>query len=268
MSGTIHSTSSILWSLIHCSRLTDMRPDWAEEPALLWMTQPIEKSRGAPEGPLIGYFCHCQHCVCPSQWPRNIHRHCERSEAISSLRRFAAPMAGTRAERWFAMRGDNDQLASFWMPFTANRGFKANPRQIVSANGMHYQSADGRAILDGTSGLWCSNAGHCRPEISEAIAKAAATLDFAPTFQLGHPLPFELAQRLADLMPPGLDRIFFTNSGSESVDTALKIALAVQRAKGHGTRTRLIGRERGYHGTGFGGISVGGLVNNRRAFGG
>src|SRR3546814_7364491 len=99
MSGTIHSTSSILWSLIHCSRLTDMRPDWAEEPALLWMTQPIEKSRGAPEGPLIGYFCHCQHCVCPSQWPRYIHRHCERSEAISSLRRFAAPMAGTRAER-------------------------------------------------------------------------------------------------------------------------------------------------------------------------
>src|SRR3546814_17970428 len=97
------------------------------------MTQPIEKSRGAPEGPLIGYFCHCQHCVCPSQWPRNIHRHCERSEAISSLRRFAAPMAGTRAERWFALRGDNDQLASFWLPFTANRGFKANPRPLVPA---------------------------------------------------------------------------------------------------------------------------------------
>ena len=162
------------------------------------------------------------------------------------------------------MRGDNDQLSAFWMPFTANRAFKSQPRQLVSASGMHYRASDGRTILDGTSGLWCSNAGHCRPEISEAIAKAAATLDFAPTFQLGHPLPFELARRLADLMPEGLDRIFFTNSGSESVDTALKIALAIQRAKGQGARTRLIGRERGYHGTGFGGISVGGLVNNRR----
>ena len=117
------------------------------------------------------------------------------------------------------MRGDNDQLASFWMPFTANRAFKSQPRQLVSAKGMHYRASDGRTILDGTSGLWCSNAGHCRPEITEAIAKAAATLDFAPTFQLGHPLPFELAQRLAALMPEGLDRIFFTNSGSESVDT-------------------------------------------------
>lgn len=164
------------------------------------------------------------------------------------------------------MRGDNDQLASFWMPFTANRAYKANPRQLVSASGMYYRSSDGREILDGTAGLWCSNAGHCRPEIAEAIAKAASTLDFAPTFQLGHPLPFELAQRVATLMPDGLDRIFFTNSGSESVDTALKIALAIQRAKGQGTRTRLIGRERGYHGTGFGGITVGGLVNNRRVF--
>ncbi|MDZ3831298.1 MAG: aspartate aminotransferase family protein [Sphingopyxis sp.] len=166
------------------------------------------------------------------------------------------------------MHGDNDQLASFWMPFTANRAYKAHPRQLVSASGVYYQSADGRQILDGTSGLWCSNAGHCRPEIAEAIAKAAATLDFAPTFQLGHPLPFELAHRLAALMPAGLDRIFFTNSGSESVDTALKIAIAAQRAKGQGTRTRLIGRERGYHGTGFGGISVGGIVTNRRTFGG
>ncbi|MBA3941358.1 MAG: aspartate aminotransferase family protein [Sphingopyxis sp.] len=164
------------------------------------------------------------------------------------------------------MQGDNDQLASFWMPFTANRSYKAHPRQLVSASGMYYRSSDGREILDGTAGLWCSNAGHCRPEITEAIAKAAATLDFAPTFQLGHPLPFELAQRLAALMPEGLDRIFFTNSGSESVDTALKIALAIQRAKGQGARTRLIGRERGYHGTGFGGITVGGLVNNRRVF--
>ena len=166
------------------------------------------------------------------------------------------------------MRGDNDALASFWMPFTANRAYKAHPRQLVSASGMYYQSSDGRQILDGTAGLWCSNAGHCRPEISAAIAQAAATLDFAPTFQLGHPAPFELARRLAEMMPAELDRIFFTNSGSESVDTALKIALAVQREKGQGTRTRLIGRERGYHGTGFGGISVGGLVNNRRAFGG
>jgi len=166
------------------------------------------------------------------------------------------------------MKGENDPLAAFWMPFTANRAFKAHPRQLVSASGMHYRSADGRTILDGTAGLWCSNAGHCRPEIAEAIAKAAASLDFAPTFQLGHPQAFELAQRLAALMPERLDRIFFTNSGSESVDTALKIALAIQRARGQGTRTRLIGRERGYHGVGFGGISVGGIVSNRRTFGG
>ena len=165
------------------------------------------------------------------------------------------------------MKGENDPLAAFWMPFTANRAYKAAPRQLVSASGMYYQSADGRDILDATAGLWCCNAGHCRVEIAEAIARTARTLDFAPTFQLGHPLPFELAQRLAAMMPAGLDRIFFTNSGSESVDTALKIALAVQRAKGQGTRTRLIGRERGYHGVGFGGIGVGGIGNNRRAFG-
>ncbi|MBB5706823.1 aspartate aminotransferase family protein [Sphingopyxis panaciterrulae] len=165
------------------------------------------------------------------------------------------------------MKGENDPLASFWMPFTANRAYKAHPRQLVSASGMHYRSADGREILDGTAGLWCCNAGHCRPEITEAIAKTAATLDFAPTFQLGHPLAFELAQRVAALMPEGLDRVFFTNSGSESVDTALKIALAVQRARAQGARTRLIGRERGYHGVGFGGISVGGIVGNRRTFG-
>ena len=165
------------------------------------------------------------------------------------------------------MKGENDPLAAFWMPFTANRAYKAAPRQLVSASGMYYQSADGRDILDATAGLWCCNAGHCRVEIAEAIARTARTLDFAPTFQLGHPLPFELAQRLSAMMPAGLDRIFFTNSGSESVDTALKIALAVQRAKGQGTRTRLIGRERGYHGVGFGGIGVGGIGNNRRAFG-
>ncbi len=161
---------------------------------------------------------------------------------------------------------ENDPLAAFWMPFTANKTFKTHPRLLVSAKDMHYQSADGRQILDGTAGLWCSNAGHCRQPIVDAISKTAATLDFGPTFQLGHPLAFELAIRLALLMPDGVDRIFFTNSGSESVDTALKIALAAQRARGHGTRTRLIGRERGYHGTGFGGISVGGIVNNRRVW--
>ncbi len=164
------------------------------------------------------------------------------------------------------MLRENDPLAAFWMPFTANRSYKEAPRQLVSAKDMHYKSADGRDILDGTAGLWCSNAGHCRDEITAAIAQTAATMDFGPTFQLGHPLAFEFSSRLAALMPQGLDRIFFTNSGSESVDTALKIALAAQRARGQGTRTRLIGRERGYHGTGFGGISVGGIVNNRRVW--
>lgn len=162
---------------------------------------------------------------------------------------------------------DNDPLAAFWMPFTANKAFKQNPRLLVSASGMHYKSADGRDILDGTAGLWCVNAGHCRPKIVEAIQAAASELDFGPTFQMGHPKAFELATEVARLMPQGLDRIFFTNSGSESVDSALKIALAYHRANGQAARTRLIGRERGYHGTGFGGISVGGLVNNRRAFG-
>ncbi|HPU16958.1 MAG TPA: aminotransferase class III-fold pyridoxal phosphate-dependent enzyme, partial [Polymorphobacter sp.] len=162
---------------------------------------------------------------------------------------------------------ENDPLAAFWMPFTANRAYKVAPRQLVAARDMHYTAADGRQVLDGTAGLWCVNAGHCRAPIAEAIAKAAATLDFAPTFQLGHPGAFDLASRVAALMPAGLDRVFFTNSGSESVDTALKIALAYQRARGQGSRTRFIGRERGYHGTGFGGTSVGGLVNNRRAFG-
>lgn len=161
----------------------------------------------------------------------------------------------------------NDPLAAFWMPFTANRAFKAHPRQLIAAKDMHYTSDDGRKILDGTAGLWAVNAGHCRASIVEAIQKTAAELDYAPPFQLGHPLAFELATRVAALMPEGLDRIFFTNSGSESVDTALKIALAYQRAIGQGTRTRLIGRERGYNGVGFGGISVGGIVNNRRQFG-
>ena len=157
-------------------------------------------------------------------------------------------------------------LSAFWMPFTDNRFFKREPRLLASASGMHYRTPDGREILDATAGLWCSNAGHCREPIVAAIRDAAATLDFAPTFQLGHPLAFECARRLAAIMPAGLDRIFFTNSGSESADTALKIALAYQRAIGQPGRYRLIGRERGYHGTNFGGMSVGGIGGNRRGF--
>jgi beta-alanine--pyruvate transaminase len=159
-----------------------------------------------------------------------------------------------------------NDLSAFWMPFTDNRGFKRDPRMFAGAKDMHYVTPDGREVLDATSGLWCVNAGHCREPIVEAIRRQAGELDYAPSFQLGHPLAFELAERLQRILPAGLDRIFFANSGSEAVDSALKIALAYQRAIGQGTRTRLIGRERGYHGVGFGGISVGGLVNNRRAF--
>jgi beta-alanine--pyruvate transaminase len=158
-------------------------------------------------------------------------------------------------------------LSSLWMPFTANRQFKKNPRLLVSAKGMYYQTADGGNLLDAIAGLWCVNAGHGRPEIAQAVERQLLSLDYASAFQMGQPGAFEFAARLAKLAPPGLDRIFFTNSGSEAVDTALKIALAYHRAKGEGHRTRLIGRERGYHGVGFGGMSVGGLVNNRRAFG-
>ena len=156
---------------------------------------------------------------------------------------------------------------AFWMPFTANRQFKAEPRLLVGAEGMHYRSEDGRTLLDGTAGLWCVNAGHGREAISTAVHQQISTLDYGPTFQMGHPAPFELAERLIQYTPEGLNKVFFTNSGSESVDTALKIALAYHRARGEGQRTRLIGREKGYHGVGFGGISVGGLVNNKRAFG-
>lgn len=155
----------------------------------------------------------------------------------------------------------------FWMPFTANRQFKASPRLLERAEGMYYTASDGRQVLDGTAGLWCCNAGHGRREISEAVSKQIARMDFAPTFQMGHPLPFELAEKLAAISPEGLNRVFFTNSGSESADTALKIALAYQRAIGQGSRTRLIGRELAYHGVGFGGMSVGGMANSRRAFG-
>lgn len=161
----------------------------------------------------------------------------------------------------------HQDLAAFWMPFTDNRGFKAHPRLLASAKDMHYFTPDGRKVLDGTSGMWCVNAGHGREPITEAIQHSAATLDFAPTFQLGHPLAFQFANRLADMLPEPLDRIFFTGSGSEAVDSALKIALAYHKAAGHGERTCFIGRERGYHGVGFGGISVGGIPNNKRAFG-
>ncbi len=161
----------------------------------------------------------------------------------------------------------SSELDAFWMPFTANRQYKAEPRMLVSAKGMYYHSEDGRAIIDGTAGLWCVNAGHGRSQIAEAVSAQVSQLDYAPTFQMGHPLPFELAQRLIELSPQGLDKVFFTNSGSESVDTALKIALAYHRARGSNGKTRFVGREKGYHGTGFGGISVGGLDNNRRAFG-
>ena len=157
-------------------------------------------------------------------------------------------------------------LDSFWMPFTANRQFKARPRMLQSAEGLYYTDVQGRQILDGTAGLWCCNAGHGRREIAEAVSRQISQMDFAPTFQMGHPLPFELAERLAEIAPAGLNRVCFTNSGSESVDTALKIALAYHRARGEGTRRMLIGRELAYHGVGFGGISVGGIPNNRRAY--
>ena len=157
-------------------------------------------------------------------------------------------------------------LASWWMPFTANRQFKTQPRLLAEARGMFYRSVDDREILDGTAGLWCVNAGHGRDEIADAVAQQIRTMDFAPAFQMGHPIGFDFASRLAEIAPEGMDRIFFTGSGSESVDTALKIALAYQRAIGQGTRTRFIGRERGYLGVGFGGVSVGGILNNRRVF--
>ena len=163
---------------------------------------------------------------------------------------------------------ENPNLSNFWMPFTANRQFKAAPRMFKAAKGMYYTSVDDRAVLDATAGLWCVNAGHGRAEITEAVSRQLETMDYAPTFQMGHPLAFEAASKVAEFMPAGLDRIFFTNSGSESVDTALKIALAYHRARGEGQRTRFIGRERGYHGVGFGGISVGGIATNRKAFSG
>src|SRR4051812_33314941 len=160
-----------------------------------------------------------------------------------------------------------DQLESYWMPFTANRQFKSRPRMMVRAEGMRYWTDDGREILDGFAGLWCCNAGHGRKPIVEAIQKQAATMDYAPPFNMGQPLAFELANRIVELAPRPLDHVFYCNSGSEAVDSALKIALAYQRTRGEGARTRFIGRERGYHGVGFGGISVGGIPANRKMFG-
>ncbi|MBX5159927.1 MULTISPECIES: aspartate aminotransferase family protein [unclassified Rhizobium] len=164
------------------------------------------------------------------------------------------------------LNAPND-LRAFWMPFTANRQFKKEPRMFVGAKDMYYTTHDGRQVLDGTAGLWCVNAGHCRPKITEAIREQAGELDYAPAFQLGHPKAFELANRLVDIAPEGLNHVLYTNSGSESVETALKVALAYHRVKGNGSRFRLIGRERGYHGVNFGGISVGGIVSNRKMFG-
>ena len=157
-------------------------------------------------------------------------------------------------------------LEELWMPFTANRAFKRAPRMLASASGMYYTSVDGRQILDGTAGLWCVNAGHCREPIVRAVQEAAATLDFAPGFQMGHPYSFALAERVAQMLPGDLDHVFFSNSGSEAVDSALKIALAYFQSKGEPQRTRFVGRLRGYHGVGFGGISVGGIEPNRRAY--
>ena len=159
------------------------------------------------------------------------------------------------------------ERSAFWMPFTANRQFKKSPRLLVRAEGMYYWTVDGRQVLDGQAGLWGVNAGHCRPKIVEAVQKQVAQMDFAPTFNMGHPIAFEFAERLAGIAPERFSHVFYTNSGSESADTALKIAPAYHRARGEGQRTRLIGRERGYHGVNFGGISVGGIVGNRKLFG-
>ena len=161
----------------------------------------------------------------------------------------------------------DNKLDAHWMPFTANRQFKQAPRLLSKAEGMHYWTPEGRQVLDGAAGLWCVNAGHARPKIVKAIQEQAAEMDFAPPFQMGHPKAFELAERLVKLAPSGLSKVFFTNSGSEAVETALKMAIGYHRARGEGQRTRLIGRERGYHGVNFGGISVGGLVANRKMFG-
>jgi beta-alanine--pyruvate transaminase len=176
-------------------------------------------------------------------------------------------MSATFESTPLASPSATQDLDSFWMPFTANRQFKSAPRLFSKAEGMYYYTPEGRKVLDGVAGLWCVNAGHGRKKIVEAIQAQAAEMDFAPTFNMGHPKAFELASRLTELTPKGLNKVFFTNSGSESVETALKMAIAYHRVRGEGSRTRLIGRERGYHGVNFGGISVGGIVSNRKMFG-
>ncbi len=175
----------------------------------------------------------------------------------------SAPTSLTEA----AVRTDADWLEAHWMPYTGNREFKANPRLLVSAKDAYFTDADGRKIFDGLSGLWTTGLGHCRPELIDAVSRQMATLDFTPGFQFGHPLSFALANRMRDFLPAGLDHVFFTGSGSESADTSLKMARAYWRAKGQGSKTRFIGREKGYHGVNFGGGSVGGIVGNRKLFG-
>ncbi|MEG0555825.1 MAG: aspartate aminotransferase family protein [Comamonas sp.] len=178
------------------------------------------------------------------------------------------PFADARPETTHTeVRRDAQWLEAHWMPFTGNRNFKANPRMITGAQGAYFTDADGRRIFDGLSGLWCSGLGHGRREIAEAVGKAALQLDYAPAFQFGHPAAFALANKIKSLMPEGLSHVFFTGSGSEAADTSLKMARAYWRAKGQGSKTRLIGREKGYHGVNFGGISVGGMAGNRKAFG-
>jgi beta-alanine--pyruvate transaminase len=176
-------------------------------------------------------------------------------------------MASTKAMTHFSDMTGTVTLDALWMPFTANKAFKRAPRLLVSAEGMYYMAAEGRRILDGAAGLWCVNAGHCREAIVTAIQHEAAELDYAPGFQMGHPLAFELASRLTAILPGDLAHVFFSNSGSEAVDTALKIALAYHHARGEASRTRFVGRNRAYHGVGFGGLAVGGIENNRKQFG-
>jgi len=171
------------------------------------------------------------------------------------------------SDRAAAFSASPNDLRAYWMPFTANRQFKQAPRLIASAEGIYYRTMDGREVIDGIAGLWCVNAGHCRPRIVEAVQAQVAELDYATAFQMGHPKVFQLASQLADLAPEGLEHVFFANSGSEAVETALKIALAYHKLRGEGGRFRLIGRERGYHGVNFGGVSVGGMVANRKMFG-
>ena len=162
---------------------------------------------------------------------------------------------------------ENLNLDNYWLPFTANKNFKSNPRLLTSAEGMYYKTQDGREILDAIAGLWCTNAGHCHPKIVEAVQKQVAELDYATAFNMSHPKAFELAERISEFTPEGLDKIFYGNSGSEAVETALKVALAYHASKGEGQRTKFIGREKGYHGVNFGGVSVGGITPNRKSFG-